>query len=61
MARLERIHDNIALKYLQRSFNVSSMVSCKVDGTEDLVEKSEEHGTALDVDYSLVCCTSVKN
>ena len=51
MARLERIHDNIALKYLQRSFNVSSMVSCEVYGTEDLVEKIEERGTALDVNH----------
>ena len=52
MARLECIHYDVALKYLHRSFNVPSMVSCKVDGTEDLVEKSEEYGTALDVDYS---------
>jgi hypothetical protein len=52
MARLERIHDNIASKYLQRSFNISSMVSCEVYSTADLVEKSEERGTALNVNHS---------
>ena len=51
MARLERIHDDIALKYLHRSFNVSSMISCKVYDTENFVEKAEERRTALGVNH----------